>query len=273
MIKQPMVSIVIPVYNGADFLSQAVESALAQTYPCKEVIVINDGSTDDGKTDRMARSFGDKIRYFVKENGGVASALNRGIVEMHGEYFSWLSHDDIYHQDKIHVQIDYLRRIGCTETISFCGVKIIDSSNRLVSKPNYDLRFLRNTGLAILATYINGCSLLVPAAAFQNVGYFDESLKTVQDNDMWLRLYVAGFSFAYIPRRLVLSRQHMQQTSNLMMDIHKDEKESFYIRSLERLGTEVFDYAEELAGILIGKGTRQAYGVLNIMLSRKKNFI
>src|SRR5690554_1481040 len=70
------VSIVIPVYNGANYLHEAINCALAQTYLNVEVVVVNDGSSDDGETERIALSYGDRIRYFTKENGGVATALN-----------------------------------------------------------------------------------------------------------------------------------------------------------------------------------------------------
>ena len=72
----PKVSIVIPVYNGANYMREAIDSALNQTYKNIEVIVINDGSIDNGETDRIARSYGDRIVYVKKENGGVSSALN-----------------------------------------------------------------------------------------------------------------------------------------------------------------------------------------------------
>ena len=93
---KPLVSIVIPVFNGASFLNQAIDSALNQTYQNIEIIVVNDGSEDEGKTEAIAKSYGDKIRYFTKENGGCGTALNLAIREMNGDFFSWLSHDDIY---------------------------------------------------------------------------------------------------------------------------------------------------------------------------------
>jgi len=101
----PFVSIVIPVYNGAKYLSDAIESAINQTYPNIEILVINDGSQDNNATDKVARAYGNKINYYTKENGGVASALNLGISKMKGEYFSWLSHDDWYLPDKIRKEI------------------------------------------------------------------------------------------------------------------------------------------------------------------------
>ena len=81
----PKVSIIIPVYNGANYMREAIDSALAQTYTNIEVVVVNDGSRDDGATREVALSYGDRIRYIEKENGGVSSALNRGIRDMTGE--------------------------------------------------------------------------------------------------------------------------------------------------------------------------------------------
>ena len=101
MEQLPLVSIIIPVYNGADYVAEAIDSALNQTYKNIEIIVVNDGSNDNGKTEKIVLSYGEKIRYFSKENGGVSSALNIGIANMKGEYFSWLSHDDMYLPSKI----------------------------------------------------------------------------------------------------------------------------------------------------------------------------
>ena len=96
-----LVSIVIPVYNGSNYLKEAIDSALAQTYSNIEVLVINDGSDDNNATHNIALSYGDKIKYYKKENGGVSSALNLGLTMMRGDYFSWLSHDDIYVEKKL----------------------------------------------------------------------------------------------------------------------------------------------------------------------------
>src|SRR5262245_26319850 len=97
----PRVSIIIPVFNGSNYLREAIDSALVQTYQNTEIIVVNDGSNDNGKTREIALSYGQQIRYFEKENGGVSSALNMGICKMTGDYFSWLSHDDVYNPEKV----------------------------------------------------------------------------------------------------------------------------------------------------------------------------
>ena len=88
---QPKVSIVIPAYNASNYLAEAIDSALAQTYSNTEIIVVNDGSKDDGATAAVAAKYGEKIRYVEKENGGSSSALNAGIANMTGEWFSWLT--------------------------------------------------------------------------------------------------------------------------------------------------------------------------------------
>ena len=108
----PLVSIIVPVYNGANYMREAIDSALAQTYSNIEIIVVNDGSNDGGKTRDIALSYGNKIRYFEKENGGVSTALNLGIKNMGGAYFSWLSHDDVYLPEKVQVEIDAWRKAG-----------------------------------------------------------------------------------------------------------------------------------------------------------------
>ena len=126
----PLVTIVIPVYNGGNFMREAIDSALAQTYRNIEVVVVNDGSIDNGVTDSIATSYGNRIRYFVKPNGGCASALNHGIENMRGEYFSWLSHDDVYLPEKIEHQIQILESIDDKLTIIYGGYEVIDSNSK-----------------------------------------------------------------------------------------------------------------------------------------------
>ena len=116
---QPRVTIVIPVYNGAKYMREAIDSALAQSYENVEVIVVNDGSTD--QTEEIALSYGDRIRYAAKENGGVSTALNMGIACMTGDYFQYLPHDDLLHPDKIKLQIEAIQASGDEMTIAWSG--------------------------------------------------------------------------------------------------------------------------------------------------------
>ncbi len=209
------VSIIIPVYNGSNYLNQAIESALSQDYSNVEIIVINDGSTDENKTRDIALTYNDKIRYFEKENGGVASALNLGISKMEGDYFSWLSHDDLYKPNKISSQISYLLdlNLNSKNVILYSDFDLISENgdifwnSDLSSSLTYSFRIWLT-----LFSQLNGCTLLIPKEAFDNVGGFDESLKHTQDYDLWGRLSYQ-YEFVYVPINLVKSRQHSEQDS------------------------------------------------------------
>lgn len=232
----PKVCIIIPVYNGADYLAEAIESALAQTYCNCEILVVNDGSTDGGATERIALSYGNKLRYFSKTNGGVASALNLAIKEMHGEYFSWLSHDDIYTPDKVFKQVQMLNELAEPEAVIYSDYSVFTND------PNKDYAICLPGVSAEQFRYwitvencLHGCTLLVPRCAFDKVGIFNEALRTTQDYDLWFRI-AKHFSFVHIPEKLVKARNHSDQGSHKMADIAFKECNELlanFIRQLE----------------------------------------
>ena len=158
----PKVSIIIPVYNGEKYVKAAIKSALNQSYKNIEVIVINDGSTDN--TEKILKTFGDKIKYFNKENGGVSSALNLGIKKMKGDYFSWLSHDDLYKKNKIKKQIEYIQSKDLNSVILYSDYQFINAKGRKIGKPikHNSTRLNLYNELSILTGAINGISLLIP---------------------------------------------------------------------------------------------------------------
>lgn len=235
----PKVSIVIPVYNGVNFMREAIDSALNQTYQNIEVIVINDGSSDD--TDKIAKSYGDRIRYFFKENGGVATALNLGIEKMEGEYFSWLSHDDIYSPKKIEQQIKIIKLNNDQDLIVACSFlffkddhKVIGSSPAFLSKFEMDkihpLYFLFNG-------YIHGCALLINKSHFKRVGIFNEKLPSTQDFDLWFRL-LRNAKIKFSSEKLVLSRSHSDQGSKANLISHIEECDRLWISMFKELTDE-----------------------------------
>jgi hypothetical protein len=177
--------------------------------------VVNDGSSDEGKTAAIAKTYGEKIKYYEKENGGVASALNYGIEKMSGVYFSWLSHDDLYSPHKISKQIEYLDThvLDYDSTILFSNYNLIDVDGNIFYTANLnpgDPSAFRSWLTAY--SYLNGCTLLVPKSLFNRVGYFNEKLKHTQDYDLWFRLsYHADFIFH--KDVLVDSRQRPDQDS------------------------------------------------------------
>ena len=262
MNKNPLVSIVIPVYNGSNYLAEAIDSAINQTYKNTEIIVVNDGSCDDGETERIAKEYGEKIKYIYKENGGSSSALNAGIANMNGAWFSWLSHDDLYRPDKLERQIEYMRSLNIddmelSQHIFFSASELIDAQGKVIRRFNLkkaramqdkverisDNKYL----IAEPTTYsFNGCSCLINGESFIKAGMFNENLRLLNDVDMWFRLYVRGFKVHYIPEPLVKGRIHSKQISkSIGFSYHNSEQDMFWKRSLEWLTTN-FPKEEEL---------------------------
>lgn len=233
----PKVSIIIPVYNGSNYLKEAIDSALSQTYENIEIVVVNDGSNDNNLTEEIAKSYGNRIVYLKKENGGVASALNYGIEKMHGEYFSWLSHDDLYLPDKILKEIETLTNLEDKCTIIGCNVDIVNSSKELI-KHNHIPDCAKRSVTSYLAfdqtVGLNGCSLLIHKDLFKIYGSFNLKLKVTQDYDMWYRL-AKNVNFKFIDDNLVLSRQHENQGSKTMIkevDAEVDKLHGNFIKKL-----------------------------------------
>ena len=236
-----LVSIIIPVYNGEKYLREAIDSALAQTYKNIEVIVVNDGSTD--RSGEIAKSYGNRIRYFEKQNGGVASALNLGIDKMRGYYFSWLSHDDKYYPNKIEKQVDFAKKFD-DETIVISNWTIINADGEFIENKYIDSR-LEKLPTCFLAfdrkTWLNGCAMLIPRTIFEKYGNFNEELPSTQDYDMWFKIS-RKIKFRILKQHLLYSRAHSEQGSLVMSSALRDS-DSMHSRILESLSIkEVSEY-------------------------------
>lgn len=225
--SNPKISIIIPVYNGSNYLSEAIDSALAQTYENIEIIVVNDGSNDNGETEKIALSYGDKIKYIKKENGGSSSALNTGIKNMAGEYFSWLSHDDLYTPDHIEKMTEKINPKYENQVIISSGVNITADGKELprTRKPlcgEMDkLKLFENLKNG---RTINGCGIIIPKAVIDSVGFFDEKLCYVNDTDYWYRLAIYGCCFTCITDELTKTRVHDGQVTKKKKNLYFKER-------------------------------------------------
>lgn len=234
--KKPKVSIIIPVYNGSNYMKEAIDSALAQDYENLEIIVVNDGSIDDGKTHEIALSYGDKIKYFKKENGGVSTALNLAIEKMTGDYFSWLSHDDVYFPNKVSTQIKYLEDNNLLKenVILYADYELIDKNSKHISYAIKDSEMLNSKPeYSLLRGSINGLTLLIPKKAFKEHGIFDVTLRAVQDYELWYRM-ISTYKFIHVPGIIVKSRYHSKQVSNTSPKV-KTEGNAFWLRMIQDL--------------------------------------
>lgn len=262
-----LVSIVIPVYNGSNYLREAIDSALAQTYSPIEVLVINDGSTDQGATARIAQAYGDRIRYFEKENGGVATALNFGISQMHGEYFSWLSHDDLYTPDKIKRQMDALEQCGDSARIALGGYVNFTDMNGDVEPMDFLRRFTKEQMemplFAVFHRAVHGCALLIHRSHFERVGVFKPELRTTQDYELWFRL-MRGQRILYTGGMDVRSRMHEMQDSRHLGWEH--------VRACNELWESLFDATTQMERELLAGSDYDFYSQLYDEMLNETNY-
>ena len=201
----PEVSVIIPTYNSARYLVEAVDSVLAQSYKEFEILVIDDGSTDE--TPAVMKKYGPPVRYIRQKNGGVSAARNKGIEESTGLYVAFLDADDTWLPNKLERQISELR---AHQNYRFCYSDFIPVTSDL--EP-LEVDRLDPQGTALEDLLLRGnvvgsiCTVLCDRALFDVVGGFDLSLSQCADWDMWVRL-ARVTDFLYLDDRLVTYRKH-----------------------------------------------------------------
>lgn len=235
---QPLVSIIIPVYNGANYVENAINCALNQTYPNLEILVVNDGSCDDGATDRAVEKYLDRVRYIKKENGGVSTALNEAIRQMRGEWFSWLSHDDAYYPQKIEKNIEAINYLLENEKTPKEKIVIYGANERIDKDGNVILRRRysitnRESCIDLVLNNIKrylicGCAVLVHRDELLKIGGFNEKIRTVSDAECFYRLLFDDCRFYFLNEVLVQSRQHKNQVGKKKAQLFQDEGDDFH---------------------------------------------
>ena len=241
---EPLVTIIIPLYNGSNYISEAIECALNQTYSKIEIIVVNDGSVDNGDGERIALSYQDKIRYYSKKNGGVSSAINYAMERMNGEWFSWLSHDDLYALNKVERQVDYLNKlkrngIDINNIFVHCNACLIDYKGKEIHKLIATGDGLVETKKIILQNLnhnqLGGCSFILPKNVCERIGLFDEKIRTISDFDYWYRMLFNGYELYQMKDSLVKYRVHKSQVTYKMSDVGNKEINDFYIWTFQQM--------------------------------------
>lgn len=202
-----MISVIVPTYNRADSVMDAVNSILAQTIPVDEIIVIDDGSTDN--TEEVFSKSLEKVRYFKKQNGGVSSARNFGLKAAKGDWIAFLDSDDQWARDKIERQTKLIAKTGA----NICGSGCSDEFGKLLDEytefskpmlPDEELYFKSPNELVF---HHGKCpwvqSLLVKKQLIEDAGFFDESLSVAEDTRLMYQLALKE-PIAYINAPLVI---------------------------------------------------------------------
>ena len=206
----PLVSVVIPTYNQARYLSDCIDSVLAQSYPAIEIVVVDDGSTDS--TPDVLAGYGRRITTFRQTNHGAASALNRGIQASRGAFVCWLSSDDAFTPDKVALQV---AAFGADTSLglSFMGFDTIDADGRFKADRS-DIPW-RHPDLLVAvfwANPINGSTVMMPRHVIDDIGPFNETLRADVDAEMWFRV-LERYPAAHIPGVHLHYRVHSQALS------------------------------------------------------------
>lgn len=199
---QPLISCIVPVFNGARYLAEALDSILNQTYRPIEIIVIDDGSTDQSAA--VIRSYGDRIRCFYQDNAGPAKARNRGLSEASADFIAFLDADDLWHPEKLDRQSARFRsrpelEACVTHVQNFWMPELKQEETRLKNH-----RFSQPLpGYAMQA-------LLARRSVFDRVGVFNTALRVVDDTDWFLRAIELGVVVEILPDVLVQRRLHQR---------------------------------------------------------------
>ncbi len=183
--KQPFVSVVIPAYNRRDMLQEAVDTVLAQTYADLELIVVDDGSSDD--TTSVLTPYGDAVTLLTQKNRGVSAARNLGVSRAKGSYVAFLDSDDLWLPDKLKRQVAFFKEhptaLVCqTEEIWIKNGRRINPAKKH-QKPS-GMIFLPSLELCL----VSPSAVMINKSFFLKMGGFDESLPACEDYDLWLRI-------------------------------------------------------------------------------------
>ncbi len=205
----PKVSVIIPTYNRAGYIVKTLESVFAQTYTDYEVIVVDDGSTDD--TEEVLKPYYDRIIYIRKENGGQGSARNVGIKLAKGEYVAFLDSDDLWLPEKLEIQVKFMDdnpEVGLV--FSDFVVFYEDDTGCLIEMRKVHLQGKELTFQSLFhRNFIPTLTVLVRKSCIDDVGLFDESRELIvgEDYEMWLRIAMR-YRLAHVPEVLAKYRHH-----------------------------------------------------------------
>jgi glycosyltransferase involved in cell wall biosynthesis len=211
--EQPLVSVIVPVYNAAKYLDEAIESILIQTYPNMEVIAVNDGSTDESL--HVLEKYNSRITIIDSTNKGTPAARNQGIRVSTGSYLAFLDADDIWYPEKLSVQMDVFDK-NPDVALTYCCFEEFQSPDL-----SEELRSKRIVKSGIISAALPGTSI-IQREAFYKVGFFFEPRRTGEFMDWFARAKELGIKMVPTEDSLYRRRSHADNQSLMIQSLHKD---------------------------------------------------
>jgi glycosyltransferase involved in cell wall biosynthesis len=204
--KTPLVSVILPVYNGSSFLKESIESLLEQSYCNFEIIIINDGSTDD--SEKIIRFYSDhRIRYFYQKNIGLAKTLNRGILLSRGKYIARQDQDDFSEINRLEKQVNFLLKNPKVQMVG-SNAKIWIDNKKTNSSTRLPLTSEQLKIATLFDNYFIHSAVLIRKTAFKKIGFYseDNERQPPEDYELWSRI-IRKFDVANIKENLVNYRK------------------------------------------------------------------
>lgn len=221
--SMPTVTALIPVYNREKLVVEALDSALQQTRPPDEILVVDDGSTDD--TGKVVLKYGDRLRYLHQRNSGPAAARNHGIRAARGDFIALLDSDDLWAKDRLERQLAALARHPELDVVFGLEARFADDrvlQARSILDPDVlaclesiDCVVPEAFSLLLKENFLPTSTVLFRRRCVERIGLIDESLRQAEDYDFWLRFALSGFQFGFVNAVLCHRRQH---EGNLVKD-------------------------------------------------------
>lgn len=265
---QPLVSIIIPVYNADRFVRQAMQSALNQTYNNIEIIVINDGSTD--RSPEIIGEFSDpRIKVIHQHNKGGSSARNAGIETAKGEYIKFLDADDELLPQAIEMQV--IQSNGLNENaIVFGDFNFINQEGKIISSHKFNNSNKLNQDPE--SFFLNNWEILISCplhkkAYLENIGGFDENLPFGQESDLHFRIAINNIRFIYQEANVFNYRSHLESARISLNRIYNNMETDVMVYSLDKKISLIMEKRGKL------NETQQKYFALSFFGLARKSFI
>lgn len=263
----PTVSVIIPAYNQAHFLSDTLRSVLDGTYQDLEIIIVDDGSTDN--TRQVAESISDpRIRYIFQENSGLSSARNTGIRNASGSLLTYLDSDDLFLPEKLSLLTDILEREPEIGLVAGQAI-IIDENNQPLGEV-FTEPIPKDITNLLFGNPLHVGSVLLRSEWQDKVGFFDQNLRSYEDWDMWLRLARAGCQMGWVAKPVSLYRFHrnqmtrddQQMTAATFAVLEKTYQDPNLPASWRMMHDKAYSFANL-------RGAAQAYSAKNFEIAKK----
>jgi len=214
--EQPLVSVIVPAFNRAGIIRDTIANIFEQTYKNIELIVVDDGSTDD--TAEILKSYGSRLRWAVQKNAGPSAARNRGVTMAKGEIIAFQDSDDTWHPSKIARQVSLLVRGGesivcciCNCTVEMAGRTVSSFENAPMDPPMEEGIWLNPAQVLITRFILFNQVAAIRRNVLERIGGFDESFRLLEDMDLALRLALEG-PWAFIREPLATRQDKLPLT-------------------------------------------------------------